>query len=154
MTIRRSQGFTVVELMIVLLLVGMITTLTLPKLRTSMRVRAVRAAGNELVLAHSAARSAALRFGRASQLHIDVPTARFWVDVDTSGTGVRDTVGFIHTLSDRGVQLASSRAVLCFDARGLAATNVTCSANDALIVLSSQSYADTVRTTTLGKVLR
>jgi Tfp pilus assembly protein FimT len=143
-----------VEVMFVVVISGMITAIGVPKLRNALRQRAVRAAGNELVLAHSLARSTALRFGRSAQLRIDVTRGRFWVDVDTSGTGVRDTIGVIHSVAEQNMQISSNRAVLCFDARGLAVINATCSAGDALIVLRSQNWTDTVRITPLGKVLR
>jgi len=150
----KTAGFTIIEAMCVLVLSGMITAIGVPPLRDALRRRVVRAAGNELVLAHSLARSTALRFGRGAQLRIDVTRGRFWVDVDTSGTGIRDTIGVLHSLAEQDVQISSNRAVLCFDARGLAAINATCSAGAALIVLKSKSWTDTVRITPLGKVLR
>jgi len=143
-----------VEVMFVVVISGMVTAIGVPKLRNSLRQRAVRAAGNELVLAHSLARSTALRFGRSAQLRIDVARGRFWVDVDTSGTDLRDTIGVVHSVAEQNMQISSNRAVLCFDARGLAVINATCSAGDALIVLRSQNWTDTVRITPLGKVLR
>ena len=151
---RGVRGFTVIELMFVVVISGLITAIGMPKLRNALRQRAVRAAGNELVLSHSLARSTALRFGRGAQLRIDVTEGRFWVDVDTSGTGMRDTIGVVHSLAEQDIQISSNRAVLCFDARGLAAINATCSAGDALIVLRSQNWTETVRITPLGKVLR
>jgi prepilin-type N-terminal cleavage/methylation domain-containing protein len=149
-----ERGFTVIELMIVMLIVGMITSLTVPKLRTGLRQRAVRSAGNDFVLVHSFARSTALRYGRTALLRIDASGGRYWVEVDTSGTGVRDTVGVLRDLSNTGVQMSSTQSVMCFDARGLAAISATCSSGGAVIVFASQGWADTVRLTTLSKVLR
>ena len=46
-------------------------------------------------MAHSLARSTAVRYARVAELPIDAANARFWVEVDTSGTGIRDTVGLM-----------------------------------------------------------
>jgi Tfp pilus assembly protein FimT len=149
-----NAGFTLVEAAIVMVAVGLLTAMSIPKLSAGLQQRAVSSAANEFVLAHSFARSTALRYGRVAQLHIDASMARFWVDVDTSGTSVRDTVGLPHDLAAQGIQLTTTRAVLCFDARGFATTNATCAGGDVTVVLMASNWLDTVRTTTLGKVLR
>jgi len=150
----RKRGFTMIELAIVLVIAGLLTAMAVPKLAAAFRQRSVSSAGDQFVLAHSLARSTALRYGRVSELHVDAAAARFWVEVDTSGTGVRDTVGFVHSLADAGVKVISTRTLLCFDARGLATTSNTCPPGDATIVFTSSKSVDTVRVTTLGKVLR
>jgi prepilin-type N-terminal cleavage/methylation domain-containing protein len=154
MTALRARGFTIIELAIVLVIASVIMTMAAPRVAAAFRQRAVSSAADQFVLAHSLARSTALRYGRVSELHVDPAAARFWVEVDTSGTGVRDTVGFVHSMADAGVKVISSRTLLCFDARGLATTSNTCPPGDATIVFSSSRSVDTVRVTTLGKVLR
>ena len=150
----RQRGFTMVELAMVLVIASVLMAMAAPKLAAAFRQRAVSGAGDQFVLAHSLARSTALRYGRVSELHIDAAAARFWVEVDTSGTGVRDTVGFVHSVADDRVKISSTRALLCFDARGVATTGGSCQPGDATVVFATTNKVDTVRVTTLGKVLR
>ncbi|HYT70068.1 MAG TPA: GspH/FimT family pseudopilin [Gemmatimonadales bacterium] len=154
MIARWERGFTMIELAIVLVIAGLIAGVAGPKLADGLRQQSVRAAADQFVLAHSLARSTALRYGRVAELRIDAAGTRFWVEVDTSGTGVRDTVGFVRNPADAGVKMTSTRTLLCFDARGLATTGGACQPGDATVVFASSSRAATVRVTTLGKVLR
>ena len=57
-------------------------------------------------------------------------------------------------VSDAGLQMASNRSLLCFDARGIASTAGSCESGDAKVIFSDGVTADTVSTTILGKVLR
>jgi hypothetical protein len=105
---------------------------------------------------HSLTRSTALRYGRIAQLHVDAPAQRFWVDVDTSANGIgqRATIANIRYVNEVGLHMVSTRALLCFDARGIASTSGSCESGDASVIFSDGVKADTVATTTLGKVLR
>ncbi len=150
----RKRGFTMIELAIVLVIAGLLTAMAAPKLAAAFRQRSVSSAGDQFVLAHSLARSTALRYGRVSELHVDAAAARFWVEVDTSGTGVRDTVGFVHSVAGDGVRMSSTRALLCFDARGVATTGGSCQSGDVTVAFASSQRVDTVWVTALGKVLR
>lgn len=155
---RESKGFTLIELLIVIVMMGTIAGIGLPKIREIFKSRAVHGEADMFVSTHSYAKSTAVRFGRMSELHIDATGDRYWIEVDTSGTGVRDTVGGIRTVDDP-VGLASNRSLLCFDSRGLATTRTTsaglsCQAANANVVFSYDGLVDSVQTTALGKVLR
>jgi hypothetical protein len=78
------------------------------------------------------------------------------VDVDTSANGIgqRATIANIRYVSDAGLTMASNRALLCFDARGIASTAGSCESGDAKVIFSDGVVADTVATTILGKALR
>ena len=81
---------------------------------------------------------------------------RFWVDVDTSANGIgqRATIAYVRDVSASGLTMSSNRALLCFDARGIASTSGSCEPGDCKVVFSDGATADTVVTTALGKVLR
>jgi type II secretory pathway pseudopilin PulG len=149
------RGITFIEIMIVLVITGLIAVTTLPKLFAMFRQQSTIAAADRFVRVHELARSSALRYGRTSQLHIDATGLRFFVDVDTSGTGIRDTIGPIRSVSDLGVAMSSTDTLMCMDARGLPSrTNGLCQAPAGTVVFSNAGRYDSVTVTTLGKVLR
>ncbi len=150
---RRGAGFTLIEMLIVMSVMGVIIAVSLPSLVTAFRQRATRGAVDRLAMAHGLARATAVRLGRVAELHIDATNGRFWVEVDTSGTGIRDTIGVVNDLSGQ-VTMLSTRTLLCFDLRGLTTTRDACEAGDALVQFSLQGRTDTLQTTVLGKVLR
>jgi len=156
MFVSRRRGFTMVETIIVLAIVAIVAAIGGPKLGAALQRRTTVSDADQFVLAHSLARSTAVRFARVAQLHIDAPGSRFWVDVDTSANGIgqRATMGYVRDVSAPGLTLSSSRSLLCFDARGIASTNGSCQPGDATVIFSDGATADTVATTALGKVLR
>ncbi len=104
-------------------------------------------------MAHGLTRATGVRFGRVAELHIDAANRKFWVEVDTSGTGIRDTVGTLNQLAD-ALAVTSTRSVLCFDSRGLATARGACEPADAIVTFSANGRTDTLQTTVLGLVLR
>jgi prepilin-type N-terminal cleavage/methylation domain-containing protein len=152
----QRRGVTVVELLMVLAVIGVVAATGGPKLSAALQRRTTASVADQFVLTHSLTRSTALRYGRVAQLHIDAPGKRFWIDVDTSANGIgqRATIAFVRDVSGNGLQMTSSRSLLCFDARGIASTMGSCEPGDAQVVFTDGSMADTVKTTALGKVLR
>ena len=149
----KNKGFTLIEMLIVLAVMGVMAAVALPSLTRRYGQRATRGAVDRLAMAHSLAQATAIRFGRVAELHIDAANSRFWVEVDTSGTGIRDTVGLMNDLGGQ-VTMSSNRSLLCFDSRGFATTRGVCESGDVLVQFSMQGRTDTLRTTVLGKVLR
>lgn len=152
----QRSGVTVVELLMVLSVIGIVAAMGGPKVSSLMLRRTTASAADQFVQTHSLTRSTALRYGRVAQLHVDAAQKRFWIDVDTSANGVgqRATIGEVRDVNVNGLQMASTRTLLCFDARGIASTLGSCQAGDAKVVFSDGPMADTVNTTALGKVLR
>lgn len=151
----KNAGFSLIELLIVLTIVGILVTVMAPSLSTMLQGERTRSAVNQFVGAHSLARATAIRYGRVAELHIDAANARFWVEFDTSlAGGVMDTVRMVHNVGEGGLVMTSNRSLLCFDRRGLATTVDTCEEGSALVVFSVAGRADTVTATTLGKILR
>ncbi len=149
----RTRGFTLIEMLIVIIIMGIMVAVLMPNMVTTFRQRATRGSVDRLTMAHGLTRATAVRFGRVAELHIDAATRRFWIEVDTSGTGVRDTVGTLKQL-DAALAMTSTRTVLCFDSRGLATARGVCEPGDAIVTFSTNGRTDTFQTTALGKVLR
>ena len=152
----QRRGFTMIETIMVLTLVSIVAAIGGPKLSAALQRRTTASAADQFVLTHSLARSTALRYGRVAQLHVDTTGKRFWIDVDTSANGVgqRATIANVRDVSGDGLVMTSTRALLCFDARGIASTSGSCESGDATVIFSHGATADTVATTALGKVLR
>jgi prepilin-type N-terminal cleavage/methylation domain-containing protein len=150
------RGFTLLEAIIVMVVMAVIATMGAPTLSSALRQRTVTSAADQLVLAHSMARSTALRYGRVAQLHVDASTVTFWVDVDTSANNVgqRATISTVRNLSGSGLTMYTNRSLLCFDSRGLAATTGGCQAGNFTITFKDADKSAVVTSTTLGKVVR
>lgn len=152
----QRRGFTMIETIMVLTLVAIVAAIGAPKLTAALQRRTTASAADQFVLTHSLTRSTALRYGRVAQLHIDATLKRFWIDVDTSanGLGQRATIANVRDVSGDGLVMTSTRALLCFDAGGIASTSGSCESADVTVIFSDGATADTVATTALGKVLR
>ncbi len=151
----RSTGYSVIELLIVLVVFGALLAIAVPGLLESLKGAKTRSAVNQFVSAHALARATGIRYGRAVELHIDAANARFWIEADTSQAGgVTDTVSTIHDVGDGQFVMTSDRTLVCFDGRGLATTAGGCEAGDVTVVFSLAGRSDTVTVSSLGKVLR
>lgn len=148
-------GFTLVEMTIVVMVVGMVAGMAVPPLIDWQREMELATSMDQIERLHELTRITAIREGRIAELHIDEAGTRLWVEVDTSGTGVRDTVAMIPAL-EPGISFTSDRTVLCFDGRGLPTTAGACEAADATIAfaVATSAEVDTTRITLLGKVVR
>src|SRR5690349_25056552 len=114
-----SRGFTLIEILIVVMMVGIVLGLGLPKLVQNYNMRATSTAADAFARAHELARATAVRFGRIGEIHIDAANARWWVDVDTSGRGQSGLIGYVRSYDTRGVTMTSTDTLMCFDMRGL-----------------------------------
>jgi Tfp pilus assembly protein FimT len=148
-------GFTVAEVTLILVVLAVLFALLLPRMSAFLRRGQLRSAVAELTEAHDLARASAIRFGRPVELHLDAVRGTFWVEADTSmRRGGRDTVGAVHRISSDGITMTSTRAVLCFDRRGLGYSGGDCEPPDALITFSLSGRTETIRTNASGQMVR
>lgn len=141
---------TLPEILIALVVVAILVMVLPPGLERG----SSRAARDDLAFLHDLARTTAIQRGTIAELHIDADAVRYWIQVDTTGGGVYDTVA-IRALSREPVTMTSDRSVLCFDGRGLATSRGPCESPSATIVFSAASgRADTLRTSATGMILR
>jgi prepilin-type N-terminal cleavage/methylation domain-containing protein len=150
--VARRQGYTLLELLMVLVILGLLLSVALPSVAAVRHQHEVRGSSQRFAAKHALARAVAIRMGRTAQLRVDASGKRVWVEVVRSPT-VRDTVGPVEQFDAR-LGFNSNRSVLCFDARGLARTGGSCDAPDATVVFKAGNRSDTVQTTVLGRVIR
>jgi len=133
-------GTTLVELSLVIAVAGLLTTITVPRLRTATERLAVRGAAQDVRLAFAVARDQAVRRGDYVSVVTDALTGR--VTVRANG----DTL-FARGVARRGVTLSASRDSITFAPTGLGwgAANTT-------IVLRRGGFVDSVVVSRLGRV--
>jgi prepilin-type N-terminal cleavage/methylation domain-containing protein len=137
----RRVGFTLLELIVVLLVMGLLLGLALPRFSALRDRSAVRSAMSELGASFSTARSAAV--SRRASVAIVLDTATGAVEVRSAGqTLLRRPLRSIY-----GTLLASNRDSAVYDPRGLGygVTNLT-------VVVRRGAMVDTLTMSRLGRV--
>lgn len=141
-------GFTVIELLIVIIIIGVLTGIALPKLSTAAQKSNVRSTRIELASMVTRARAAAIQRGCVDSLHINTSTSVAWVTAcKLSGSG-RDTVGPVDNLNKRfGVTLSASKTDYGYDPRG-----ILVGFSGGKITITGSGYSDSVVINNVGKV--
>jgi prepilin-type N-terminal cleavage/methylation domain-containing protein len=123
----RRRGFTLLEMMIVLLIVGLLFAIAIRPLNTQRRKLNARSARVAASQGLALARSASIARGCVARFHLNVtatPNSKMWVTVCKATTIGRvgaaiDTLGRIDTLSGRfGVTVSGTSDSVSYDARG------------------------------------
>jgi prepilin-type N-terminal cleavage/methylation domain-containing protein len=150
---KERNGFTVIELLIVLSVAAVIAVMAIPKLGAIRNRNDMRAAKEQVAIAMSTARAAAIQKGRRSQLHVSGNQVS--VTVDTSSTGLRQTVLRPIDLNSRFQVAVTVRSaldsVLVFDGRGFANTS---SGGTARYVLTRNTMKDSVCVSRFGVIMK
>ena len=142
---RNDRGFSTVELLIVIVLMGILAAMAAPKLSTVASSLALGAARQEVAAALATARAAAIQNGRPVSFVRSGNTVG--VFMDSAGTTV--TLGSVRDLGTlHGVEVTASRNVIRYDARGLATGLDPVEA----FVVSRGGERDSVCVLRLGKV--
>ncbi|HVH67645.1 MAG TPA: GspH/FimT family pseudopilin [Gemmatimonadales bacterium] len=150
----RRTGFTILQLMITTMIVGLVTTLTLPRLIDAVyktNVRSARVAFANLV---ARARTVAVQRGCVATLRVTTgPAGAVWVTACNINQAGTDTVGRVEPLATRfGVSLSATITSLQFQPHGLSVgyqpmTVVFTS------IASGVPYTDSTVINELGKVV-
>jgi len=150
------SGFTTIELLIVIVLIGAVTVITFPKIRQALDKTSVRSARVDVTTYAALAKAAAVRRGCRGVIHFSYGAgSAVWVTACprlAPGGGTVDTVASIDSVGNRySVSLTSTSDSLQFDPRGLEMDNVT------TVVRFTGNVAgnkDSVVINPLGKVVR
>jgi prepilin-type N-terminal cleavage/methylation domain-containing protein len=151
----RTRGFTLIETMIVLVVIGIILGYGFPKIRSFLIKNDLRGARSALVTAVQQAKTWAVNDGRATTARVDPTTGALWLTatprrVATPGSSV-DTVGPIRNLTTvYGATVTATQDTFAFDQRGLL-TPVGSSVPQKILVTSS-GYRDSVMINGYGRI--
>ena len=141
-----KQGFTLIELILVVVVSGMMLVFAVPRIANSLQRTDVEGARTRTVALFNLARANAIESNRHASLLLTSTTAMITAQAPGGGT---DTLA-LEDFSAYGVNLASSRTSITLDPRGVA---MGLGSSTAIIVLSKGSYADTVQITGFGRVI-
>ena len=115
---RRPGGFTLIEILIAITLIGIMTAVAMPRLKNSMAAESVRSARRDVVSHLAKARGAAA--SRGCRAVFNMVGTRVWVTAcSLSGTGI-DTIGTVINLADQyGVTVEGANYSLSFAPNGV-----------------------------------
>ena len=149
----RRSGFTFVEILIVMIIMGLMAALGIPRIRDAVLKQNVRSARAAVATMVAKARAAAVERGCRATLQLRA-TGRAWVTACRTSaigaTGALDTLGGVENVSGRwSVTMSETRDSVRFDPRGL---NVDYQIT--VVRFVSGSIQDSVLINQLGKVVR
>lgn len=146
-----DRGFSLIEVLTVMIMIGIIVAMGIPKFGTTMSRQNVRGARTLITTMHSKARNAAISRGRQTRLAIG--NGNLVILSRNPVTGVVDTVGRTaeDVVSRYGVTFSvtpSGRDTLTFDPRGMGSE-----ASQTTIYVSKSGFSDTIMISPLGRIL-
>jgi prepilin-type N-terminal cleavage/methylation domain-containing protein len=118
------SGFTTIEMLMVVILIGIVATLGFPRIKTAMQKANVRSARAFLGGSVATARAAAVQRGCRAVVHFTSgASGKVWVTAcprTKAGAGTVDSLDGVELLASRyGVTLTATRDSVQFDPRGL-----------------------------------
>ena len=122
----RQRGFTLVEAILVIVIMGVMVAVAMPRLQQATIKQSLRGSRNTLVGLYSQTRITAMQRGRPAEL--------------LAGVGTHDTIGAVRDLYDEfGVTLLSDQNTIVVNAKGLAQAG-----SEIKVKTMRGSYADSV----------
>ncbi len=143
------RGFTFIEMMTAIVLVGIIAAIGIPRLRGSLQKQNVRSARAAIATLVATARSVAVQRGCSATLNMNADSA--WVTACGINPPAASVVVGTKKLvaSVYGVTLSSTSSTLVFDPRGIATVFQTTTVH-----VIGPTYRDSVVINQVGKVVR
>lgn len=142
----KKAGFTLIEIVIVVVLIGTMVLIGMPRMMSAVEHNQVRGARTKVVALFNRARGYAIQRNRHVTFWIN-PTMVV-ITESIPGGGV-DTVK-VEDFAPAGIGLTTTATSIQIDSRGIATSLASLAAT---IVMSKGSHADTVRISGFGRVV-
>ena len=140
------RGFTLIEILIVVVIMGVMTAIGYPKIRDQLMRSDVRSAAARVAAVYAQGRANAIQTGRATTLNY--AGNRLWLTQTVAG--VLDTVGTVqHIDLVYNATITATDAGITIDPRGIIKL-----AGDAHFVVTRGDYADTVTIGRYGSIVK
>lgn len=142
-------GYTLTEMLIVVVMVGALTLITLPKFSGLVERNQLSAAREEISAAIATARAAAVQKGRSATIRFSGNS--MWVSVVNSGGGTTTTIVPVKSFSSLyNVSVAASDTLITYDMRGFASPRL---ASTGVFRILGTSRRDSVCITSSGQIM-
>ena len=146
---RSRPGYTLTEMLIVVVMVGALTLIAIPKFSGLVERNKLSAAREEIAAAIATARAAAVQKGRTATLWFS--GNQMWVTVVTSNAGATATVVPMKSFTSLyNVSVAASDSAITFDMRGFATPRLS---STGIFRIVGTSRRDSVCITTAGQIM-
>lgn len=151
-TVRSRSGFSLIEMLLVVVLIGIMLAIGLPRLRETKIRSDVHSARVTLVSLYAQARAAAVQTSRTTTLNVG--TTRAWVTatprISYLAGSTTDTIGTVREfLQTYGVTLSAAPVnQLRVDPRGFGSSSAT------TITLTNSGIVDSITITAFGRIER
>lgn len=145
-----QRGFSLIEVLTVMIMIGIVSALALPRLGNTLAHQDVRGARAYITAAHARARASAVSRGRRTAFAIK--NGVIAIRSQHPMTGVNEIIGgAVDTVTERfGVTLSIdpiARDTLVFDPRGLGMETTTTT-----IIITKRGFSDTIDIAPLGRI--
>ncbi|NIM48462.1 MAG: prepilin-type N-terminal cleavage/methylation domain-containing protein [Gemmatimonadales bacterium] len=143
------SGFTLIETVIALIIIGVLLTLAIPRVKDQLLRESVRGARRTMTTHLARGRATAVHRGCRAVVHLDEVTSRVWVTAcNLQGDGT-DTVGVVDNLGSRfGVTWEADGDSVLFTPQGVAfaATSIA-------VTFSKAGFSDSLEITPVGRAV-
>lgn len=144
----KSRGFTLIELMIVIVLIGAMAAFAFPRIGDAVTQQGVRSARGAFVALLAKTRGTAIQRGSNASLIISGTR----VYVEATHPVKRDSVQRVGVMEDFGtrykVTISPTSDTILFDARGIGRE-----ANETVITMTRGAYSQTLKVSRIGRVI-
>jgi type IV fimbrial biogenesis protein FimT len=145
----QPRGFTLIEILVVVTMVGILLTFGIPRFRTATSKSSVRSAMSALASMHARAKAIAIQRARTTALVLDASGGTAWI-VSSGIGGTVDTVGRVEILVQRfGITFTTTQTAMMFSPRGIGTNNAATT-----IIITTAGFSDTMTVSAAGRLMQ